>query len=306
MKACRSPLLPPDDVEVESLVLVTVQPPTPGTATPKTTATATSTPTLIKTMSRLDVQKRKKRNLATTKTKNRQSMVLANKVARSSDGDGRRKSFYRGPKKVKSIFHMIQRPAAATSPPPSAPKITFEQMYLQILEERWAYYHQLNAMREADEKREVEEYLAAHAVASAPSAPSAPTISSAPPSGRRSARQAHREARGARQAKKLPAIAEGEGEENGKVVTKTTEVSMKRAKRVTVSSPHLFPRPLSPRERLQQEEQKLKNRWRDWLRSGKKHDVEKRKLTKRGGTTTEDELKAIRAYRDADLKVAFG
>lgn len=227
-------------------------------------------------MKRLDAQKRKKRNLAMTKTKNRQSMVLVNKVDRSIGGDGRRMSFYRGPKKSnhdsfnlygkgyrksyrrsyltnetpeipridsrKSIFYMIKRPAEATSPPPPASKITFEQMYLQILEERWTYYRQLNAMREADEKREVEEYLATHPAASAASAPSVPasTFSSASPSGRKSARQAHREVRAARLANKLSAIAEGEGED-GEVATKTMEVTMKGERRVTVSSPHLFP-----------------------------------------------------------------
>ena len=329
-KACRSPLLSPNEVEVESLVLVTVQPPTPGTATPNPIATATSAPTSIKAMSWLDVLKLQKRNLATTKTTTRQSMVLANKVARSVDGGGRRTSFYRGPKKVKhdsfnlygkgygksngksyltshapqlpridsrkSIFHMIQRPAEATSQPVPVPKITFEQMYLQILEERWAYYRQLNAIREADVKREVEEYLAARPVACAPPVP-ATTLSSAPPSGRRPEFEAHREARAAWQAKKLSTIAEGEGEKSGKMVTKTTKMTMKREKRVTVSSPHLFRHPLSPRKKFQQEEQKLKNCWRDWLRSGQKHDRERRKLTKkRGDTTTQDELKSISVY----------
>ena len=330
-KASRSPLLPPDEIEFESLVLVTVQPPTPGTATPKPIATATSAPTSIKAMSKPDVLKLQKRNLATTKMKTRQSMVLASKVARSVDGGGRRTSFYRSPKKVKhdssnlyckdygkrygksyylsshapqlpridsskSIFHMIQRPAEATSSPPtSVPKITFEQMYLQILEERWAYYRQLNAIREADVKREVEEYIAAHPVACAPV--TATTLCSAPPSGRRPERQAHRETRTAWQAKKLPAIAEGDGEKSEKMATKTTKMTMKREKRVTVSSPHLFRYPLSPREKLQQEKQKLKNCWRDWLRSGQRHDRERRKLTKkRGDTTTEDELKSISAY----------
>lgn len=298
-KPCSSRLLPPDEVEVEveveSLMLVTVQPPTPGTTSASiATSSTVATPKEVKDP-RLDVKKRKKRKLAATKTKNRQSMIFSSKVtaSSSSSASAHKTSFYRGSKKVKhdsmalyrrrrcsslprvdsrkSIFHMIQRPAEAISPPPSVPKRTFEQMYLQILEERWAYYRQLDVMCEADEKREVKEYLAAHPVGSAPSAPLAPLASappSAPPSDRRSSRQAH--SFQARYARKLPAIPE-----NG-AVTKTTAITQTRDNRVMVGSPYLFPIPRSPRKRLQHEEQRLKRSWRDWLHSSKKPDEERR------------------------------
>lgn len=333
-KACRSPLLPPDEVEVKSLVLVTVQPLTPGTAP---SSVPTSAPKEVKNVPRIDAKKRRKSRLSATRSRSHQSMLLSSHVAPPALSSPR-KSFYRGSKKLKhesftlygksyrtsyrqsrapdlprvdtrkSIFHLIKRPEAK-SLPPSVPERTFEQMYLQILEERWAYYRQLDAMREADEKREVEEYLAAHPIEPAPSPPSVPACapSSVPPSGRRSARQTNREARDVRKGK-IPAIPESKPMP---IVTKTTTVRETSAeKRLTVSSPRLFSSPRSPRERLQQEEQELKSRWREWLKSGRKDEMKDQKMLAKEPVekekSTEDELGSISTCSDAGLRFAFG
>lgn len=106
---------------------------------------------------------------------------------------------------------------------------------------------------------------------------------------------------------KLPAIPENKPMP---IVTQTTALRKASAeKRLTVSSPHLFPSPRSPRERLQQEEQKLKSRWREWQKSGSKDEKKDQRLTKKPvekEKSKEDELRGISAYSDAELRFALG